>query len=103
NNIQRLGIPRVKHEIITMPAEIEQLKADLAKATTAQQKESITKNLSEAEDYFAELKSMQVTLPTMTFDRSLILHRANRTVEILWLGRGRTGGGQGGFLSATKR
>jgi len=29
---------------------------------------------------------MQITLPTMTFDRSLILHRKSRTVEIsLWL------------------
>jgi len=102
NNIERLGIPRVKHEIITMPAEIEQLKATLAKATTAEQKEAITRNLSEAEAYFAELKSMQVTLPTMTFDRSLILHRASRTVEILWLGRGHTDGDVWVFLPREK-
>jgi cyclase len=102
NNIERLGIPRVKHEIITMPAEIEQLKANLAKATTAEQKEAITRNLSEAEAYFAELKSMQVTLPTMTFDRSLILHRASRTVEILWLGRGHTDGDVWVFLPREK-
>jgi cyclase len=102
NNIERLGIPRVKHEIITMPAEIEQLKANLAKATTAEQKETITRNLSEAEAYFAELKSMQVTLPTMTFDRSLILHRASRTVEILWLGRGHTDGDVWVFLPREK-
>jgi len=102
NNIQRLGIPRVKHEIIAMPAEIEQLKSDLAKASTADQKENLTKNLSEAEAYFAELKSMQVTLPTMTFDRSLILHRANHTVEILWLGRGHTDGDVWVFLPKEK-
>jgi len=102
NNIQRLGIPRVKHEIITMPAEIEQLKADLVKAASADQKEKITKNLSEAEAYFGELKSMQVTLPTLTFDRSLILHRANRTVEILWLGRGHTDGDVWVFLPKEK-
>jgi cyclase len=102
DNIQRLGIPRVKHEIITMPAEIEQLKADLAKAASADQKEKITKNLSEAEAYFAELKSMQVTLPTLTFDRSLILHRANRTVEILWLGRGHTDGDVWVFMPMEK-
>ena len=59
NNIQRLGIPRVKHEIITMPAEIDQLKADLAKASTQQQRETIGSNLKEAEAYFAELKSMR--------------------------------------------
>jgi cyclase len=35
---------------------------------------------------------MQITLPTMTFDRSLILHRKSRTVEILWLGRAHTDG-----------
>jgi len=102
NNIERLGIPRVKHEITTMPAEIEQLKADLAKATTAEQKETIGKNLGEAEAYFAELKTMQVTLPTLTFDRSLILHRATRTVEILWLGRGHTDGDVWVFLPKQK-
>ena len=102
NNIQRLGIPRVKHEIITMPAEIDQLKVDLTKASTQQQKESIGGNLKEAEAYLAELKSMQVTLPTLTFDRSLILHRANRTVEILWLGRGHTDGDVWVFLPKEK-
>jgi cyclase len=102
NNIQRLGIPRVKHEIITMPAEIDQLKGDLAKASTEQQKEIIANNLKEAEAYFAELKSMQVTLPTLTFDRSLILHRANRTVQILWLGRGHTDGDVWVFLPKEK-
>jgi cyclase len=102
DNIRRLGIPRVKHEIIAMPAEIEQLRADLAKAATAEQKEMVGRNLREAEAYFAELKSMQVTLPTMTFDRSLILHRADRTVEILWLGRGHTDGDVWVFLPKEK-
>ena len=35
---------------------------------------------------------MQITLPTLTFDRSLILHRSARTVQILWLGNGHTNG-----------
>ena len=91
-SIERKGIPRVKHEIITMPQDIEELKADLAKATDPKQKDEIRQNLVQAEDYLAELKSMQVTLPTMTFDRSLILHRKSRIVEILWLGRAHTDG-----------
>jgi len=102
DNIRRLGIPRVKHELIAMPEEIEQLKADLAKARTAEQKETAGRNLGEAEAYFAELQSMQVTLPTMTFDRSLILHRTDRTVEILWLGRGHTDGDVWVFLPKEK-
>src|SRR6267142_714198 len=101
-NIQRLGIPRVKNEIITMPQEIANLKKDLEKASTAEQKKTIEENLRQAEAYFTELKSMQVTLPTMTFDRSLILRRGPRTVEILWLGRAHTDGDVFVFLPNEK-
>src|SRR6266550_1133701 len=44
-NIQRLGIPRVKNEIITMPQEIANLKKDLEKASNAEQKKTIEENL----------------------------------------------------------
>ena len=101
-NIQRLGIPRIKNEIVSMPQEIAILKGDLEKATNAEKKEGIRKNLVQAEAYLAELKTMQVTLPNMTFDRSLILHRNSRTVEILWLGRAHTDGDVWVFLPKEK-
>src|SRR5258705_2359830 len=91
-NIEQRGIPRVRHEILTMHLEIEKLKADLEKTTDPKQKEQLQSQLSQAEAYLAELKSMQVVLPTMTFDHSLILHRKSRTVEILWLGNAHTNG-----------
>jgi cyclase len=91
-NIEQRGIPRVKHEITTMPQEIEKLKTDLAAATDPKQKQELQSNLSQAQDYFAELKSMQVALPTFTFDHSLILHRKSRTVEMFWLGNAHTNG-----------
>src|SRR3984885_1497053 len=69
-NIEQRGIPRVKHEITTMPQEIEKLKMDLAAETDPKQKQELQSNLSQAQDYFSELKSMQVTLPTLTFDHS---------------------------------
>src|SRR5205814_9367107 len=37
-NIEQRGIPRVKHEIVTMPLEIEKLKSDLDKASDVGQK-----------------------------------------------------------------
>src|SRR5437667_9043513 len=43
-SIEQRGIPRVKHEILTMPAEIEQLRADLHKASTSEQRASIQKD-----------------------------------------------------------
>jgi glyoxylase-like metal-dependent hydrolase (beta-lactamase superfamily II) len=91
-NIEQRGIPRVKHEIVTMPQEIEKLKSDLDKASDLGQKEQFRANLLQAEAYLAELKSMQVTLPSLTFDHSLILHRPSKTVEILWLGNAHTNG-----------
>ena len=91
-NIEQRGIPRVKHEILTMPLEIEKLKADLEKATDPKQKGELRSQLSQAEAYLAELESIQVVLPTMTFDHSLILHRKSRTVEIFWLGNAHTNG-----------
>ena len=101
-SIEQRGIPRVKHEIVTMPSGIEQLKADLQKVSDPIQRASIQKDISEAEAYLTELKSMQITLPTMTFDRSLILHRKSRTVEILWLGRAHTDGDVFVFLQRKK-
>src|SRR5882762_7537169 len=101
-SIEQRGIPRVKHEIVTMPAEIANLKKDLEKASTAEQKKTIEENLRQAEAYLRELKSMQVTLPTMTFDRSLILRRGPRTVEVLWLGRAHTDGDVFVFLPNEK-
>ena len=59
---------------------LQKLNLDLARVTDAGMKD------------LKELKSMQVTLPTMTFDRSLILHRPSKTVEILWLGNAHTNG-----------
>ena len=91
-SIEQRGIPRVKHEIVTMPQEIEKMKADLEKTSDPKQKDEIKRNVAQAEDYLVELKSMQVTLPTLTFDRSLILHRKSRVVEILWLGKAHTDG-----------
>src|SRR5437773_3785295 len=67
-SIERRGIPRVKHEVVTIPKEIETLKASLETATDPKQKAEIQENLRQAEEYLGELRSMQVTLPTLTFD-----------------------------------
>jgi glyoxylase-like metal-dependent hydrolase (beta-lactamase superfamily II) len=91
-SIVNRGIPRVRHELLEVPKEIEKLKSDLAQAAEAGQQAEIRENLRQAENYLTELKSMQATLPTVTFDRSLILHRPSRTVEILWLGKAHTDG-----------
>jgi glyoxylase-like metal-dependent hydrolase (beta-lactamase superfamily II) len=91
-SIEQRGIPRLKREILGGPKEIETLKADLAKATDPKKKGEIQENLRQTEAYLDELKAVQVSLPTLTFDRSLILYQKSRTVEIRWLGKGHTDG-----------
>src|SRR5215471_3766000 len=54
-NIQRLGIPRVKNEIVIMPQEIANLKKELEKASTTERKNSIQENIQQAESYLPEL------------------------------------------------
>ena len=58
--------------------------------------------MESAESYLAELKSMQFTLPSMTFDRSFIIYRKTRTVELLWLGNAHTNGDVWVFLPKEK-
>ena len=91
-NIEHRGIPRVKYEIATMPREIETLKSDLAAAADPKKKELLESSLQQAESYLAELRNMQFALPTLTFDRSFIIYRPTRTVQILWLGNAHTNG-----------
>jgi cyclase len=91
-NIEQRGIPRVKNQILQVPKEIYKLNADLARATDPKEKATLTDNLRQAEAYLADLKAMQVTLPTLTFDRSLILNDRARTVQVLWLGNAHTDG-----------
>lgn len=101
-SVEQRGIPRWKHEIFSMPQEIKQLKAGLQRASSEEQKNRIQKNLAEAEAYLAELKKMQITLASLTFDRRLVLHRGSRTVELLWLGRAHTDGDVFVFLPKEK-
>src|SRR5579859_6235104 len=48
-NIQRLGIPRIKNEIVSMPQEIAGLRRDLEKASTTEEKNTIQENIRQAE------------------------------------------------------
>ena len=50
----------------------------------------------------AELKSMELVLPDLTFDKSLVLHRKDRDIMLLFLGRGHTSGDVVAYLPQQK-
>jgi cyclase len=92
DSLETRGLPRIKRQLLDVPKEIEALKADLGRAADNARRTEIQGNIAQAEGYLAELKTMQAKLPTLTLDRSLMLHAKSRTVQILFLGKAHTDG-----------
>jgi glyoxylase-like metal-dependent hydrolase (beta-lactamase superfamily II) len=89
--IEHIGIPRIRNEIATLPPAIAARRDSLAGASDSL-RAAIADRIRNDERYLGELMAMHVTLPTVTFDHSLVIRRPSTTVEILWLGRGHTDG-----------
>jgi cyclase len=101
-SVERRGIPRIEHEIATRPKEIERLRTEAAAAKDPVARLKLEGQLKETEAYVAELKNMQMKLPTMTFDHNLVLRRGPRTVLMLVLGKAHTDGDVFVFLPKEK-
>jgi cyclase len=94
------GIPSVQESLTKdVPEAIKQLEQAIAtgngpdgKPLTEQQKADLPKTLAGQKAYLEELKQIQIVLPTITFDRSLILHKPDRDIHIYFLGKGHTRG-----------
>jgi cyclase len=91
-NIEQRGIPRVKTQLLAAPKDIYRIKGEIAKATDPKVQAKLQDDLKQAEGFYEELKQMQLQLPTLTFERSMVLHRGSRTVQFLYLGNAHTEG-----------
>ena len=91
-NLKNLGMQRVKDQIDNGPRLIDDVKRRLAAAQDAATQSILREELRQQEEYLAEIRSLELTLPDLTFDKSLILHRPDRDVVLLFLGRGHTSG-----------
>lgn len=90
-NIERIGRTRVAGELVTLPLRITDLRKNLSKAPPDQQAK-INAEIASTEAYLAEIRSMELPLPTLTFDKSLTIRRGETVVQLLFLGRGHTDG-----------
>ena len=90
-NLRTLGGARLKDQLANTPGQIAALEAELAKATDAAAQARLKDEIAQQKDYLAEIKSLELTLPDLTFDKSLIIHRGDRRIVLLFLGRGHTG------------
>jgi len=101
--ILKRGIPRVKADIAGLTQEIESLKRELDGAGEAGRQAELREEISKREERVREYRQIvKNSLPTMTFEKSVVLHRKDRRVEILFLGRGHTDGDTVVFLPEEK-
>ena len=69
-----------------------ELRRRIAAEADAAARATLEGELRQQQEYLAEIRSLELTLPDLTFDRSMILHRADRDIVLLFLGRGHTSG-----------
>jgi glyoxylase-like metal-dependent hydrolase (beta-lactamase superfamily II) len=83
---------RLKQEVGDLPGTIAKLEQDFERESDSKRKLELGNTLVQARTYQQELKSVELVLPGVTFDRSMILHKKNREIVLLFLGRGHTAG-----------
>jgi glyoxylase-like metal-dependent hydrolase (beta-lactamase superfamily II) len=96
----RKAIPSIQQSLTRdVPERIAQFERMLAEgknargeALTDQDRANMERTLANDKAYLEELRQMQLTLPTITFERSLVLHKPDREIHILYFGRGHTRG-----------
>ncbi len=76
----------------TATAQVEDLKKQIAAQADSARKATLTKQLADAENVLVQLKEIKPTPPNMTYSTRLTLQRGQREIDLLFLGRGHTGG-----------
>jgi glyoxylase-like metal-dependent hydrolase (beta-lactamase superfamily II) len=93
------AIPSIQDSLKMLPQQIENMQKALAEgkdpqgnALTEQSRAQLQTRLESQKNYLEELKQLQITLPTITFEKSLILHRRGKTIHVYYFGKGHTRG-----------
>lgn len=100
DDIVSKAIPSIQEQLTKdVPEAIQRLEKALAEGKdsrgntlTAETRAQVERQLASQKSYLEELKQIQITLPTLTFDRSLILHKPDRAIHIYYFGKGHTRG-----------
>lgn len=83
-------------------ALIDRYRKQLAEAADPRAKAALQKALANAEaatkDFVRDIKEIKPTPPNLTYTDKLVLHRGGREIDLLFLGRGHTGGDTVVFL-----
>jgi glyoxylase-like metal-dependent hydrolase (beta-lactamase superfamily II) len=94
------AIPSIQDSLRDVPEAIAKMEKSLAdgkddkgQPLTADARAALKAQIADQQAYLGELKQMKITLPTITFERSLYLHKpGDRTIQVLYFGKGHTRG-----------
>jgi glyoxylase-like metal-dependent hydrolase (beta-lactamase superfamily II) len=85
-----------------LPAQIAQMKTQIAQAADPQERAKLETALSITEAHYRGVKDTVVTPPNVTFTDVMTIHKGGREVQLHFLGRGHTGGDTMVFLPAER-
>jgi cyclase len=107
-DIGSIVTPFLKDQKARIPAQLERVKEDLrtgrreGQVLNEQQRRRLEGEVAQGEALIREIKSLELSLPTLTLDRSMVLHAGDREVQLLYFGRGHTEGDIVVFLPREK-
>lgn len=84
--------PFLTSEGAAVPAQIEDLGQKIAAERDPVRKAQLQQQLRTSQQVLVQLKDIKPTPPNVTYSDKLILHRGNREIDLLFLGRGHTAG-----------
>ncbi len=93
------AIPSIKQSVDSLPVQTGRIKVRLdggknadGSAMSDSLKQALRLQISNNEAYLEELKTMKITIPNLTFDKSFALWAGDREVRVLYFGEGHTRG-----------
>jgi glyoxylase-like metal-dependent hydrolase (beta-lactamase superfamily II) len=82
----------LKESLNDVPRQVAQLRSKLETSKDESERSILRAHIEGLEEYRKEMTPPRVSLPSLTFERQLIIHRGGREVHLLFLGRAHTAG-----------
>jgi len=93
------AIPSMKQNLADLPSRISRLRTQIQSRKKSDGAALSEDELAQAqlsveslERYYAELQSLEITLPSLTFEKSASIHSGSRRIDLLFFGEGHTRG-----------
>jgi cyclase len=90
--------PYMTSQGTAVPARIETLRKQITEEKDAGKKQTLETQLTAAQTTLRDLAEIKPTPPNVTYSSRMIIHKGQREIQLLFLGRGHTGGDTVVFL-----